>query len=168
MLPSENLMVALTFTRGSNDHPPLQHRPMLEVALIQTLLVCNCYIPYLVTKSSCLTLLDPTWRNWFCKSSIVAVGLQNPMLRWKKVSLVMYDVYWLKNIWWWWVKWIKIPGKLHKPRGTVRNKFLGIVKREAGPCERRPKAFENKLAQEGPLSSSALRPDGSCDGQVGG
>jgi hypothetical protein len=45
---------------------------------------------------------------------------------------------------------------------------LGTVRREAGPCESRPKAFKTKLGQGGPSVSTPIRSDGSCDGQVGG
>jgi hypothetical protein len=45
---------------------------------------------------------------------------------------------------------------------------LGTVRREAGPCERRPKELKPKLGQGGPSVSTPLRSDSSCDGQVGG
>jgi hypothetical protein len=45
---------------------------------------------------------------------------------------------------------------------------LGTVRREAGPCERRPKTLKiSKLAQGGSSGSSPLRLDGSRDGQAG-
>jgi hypothetical protein len=62
-------------------------------------------------------------------------------------------------------------GKLHKAKRVCPNRVHsdqmvhGIVRREAGPCERRPKVLKSKLAQGGPSELSPLRSDGSQYGQ---
>ncbi len=54
------------------------------------------------------------------------------------------------------------PNRIHSDQTILR-----IVRREAEPCERWPKALKTKLTQGGPSGSSPLRSDGSRYGQAG-
>jgi hypothetical protein len=55
------------------------------------------------------------------------------------------------------------PNRVHSDQMV-----LGTVRWEAGPYDRQPKAFKNKLVQGGPSGLSPLGSYGSCDGHEGG
>jgi hypothetical protein len=61
------------------------------------LLISNCKLENIIEERQCLALLDPSQRNWFCKSqlvTIIAIGLRNPYAKSETgAGLDLSDVY---------------------------------------------------------------------------